>query len=128
MCVPIQYALTFPNRWSAPHPRLDWATLGSLDFEAPDLNRFPALELAFDALRSGGAAPAVLNAANEVAVARFLAGEIQFPDIPRLVEVALAKAPVRADSLEALFDADAEARQRAAAVASRWALPLAPSS
>ena len=123
MCVPIQYALTFPGRWPAPHPRLDWTTLGSLDFEAPDLRRFPALGLAFAALRQGGAAPAALNAANEVAVARFLADEIRFPDIPRLVEAALAEAPARADSLDALFAADADARQRAAAEASRLVVP-----
>jgi len=128
MCVPIQYALTFPDRWPAPHPRLDWTTLGSLDFEAPDLRRFPALGLAFDALRKGGAAPAVLNAANEVAVARFLSGEIRFPDIPRLVETALADAPARAESLDALFAADAEARQRAAAEASCCAVSVARSS
>ncbi|GAB5535626.1 MAG: 1-deoxy-D-xylulose-5-phosphate reductoisomerase [Rubricoccaceae bacterium] len=128
MCVPIQYALTFPDRWPAPHPRLDWTTLGSLDFEAPDLRRFPALGLAFSALRLGGAAPAVLNAANEVAVERFLSGDIRFPDIPRLVETALANAPARAESLDALVAADAEARQRAASVASRWAVPVARSS
>lgn len=122
MCVPIQYALTYPDRWPAPHPRLDWSTLGSLDFEAPDRQRFPALELAFEALRAGGAAPAVLNAANEVAVARFLSGEVRFPDIPRLVEAALAEAPAQADTLDALLAADAEARQRAAEVASRWAI------
>lgn len=124
MCVPIQYALTFPDRWPAPHPRLDWATLGSLDFEAPDLVRFPALGLAFEALRKGGAAPAVLNAANEVAVARFLSDEIRFTEIPRLVEAALAEAPARAESLEALMAADAAARQLAASIGSRWAAPM----
>ncbi|MEO0557466.1 MAG: 1-deoxy-D-xylulose-5-phosphate reductoisomerase [Bacteroidota bacterium] len=126
MSVPIQYALTFPERWPAPHPRLDWTTVGSLDFEAPDLRRFPALGLAFDALRRDGAAPAVLNAANEVAVARFLAGEIRFPDIPRLVEAALAHAPARAESLDALLAADAAARQRAVAEASRRAIGVGP--
>ena len=124
MCVPIQYALTFPDRWLAPHPRLDWASIGSLDFEAPDLSRFPALGLAFDALRKGGAAPAVLNAANEVAVARFLAGDIRFPDIPHLVEDALADSPARADTLDDLIAADAEARRRAAAMASRVGAPV----
>ncbi len=89
MRVPIQYALTYPSRWSAPHPRVEWAALGRLDFEPPDLARFPCLELAFEALRRGGAAPVALNAANEIAVARFLREEIRFTDIPKLVETAL---------------------------------------
>ena len=124
MVVPIQYALTFPDRWPAPHPRLDWSTLRQLDFEAPDETRFPALGLAFAALRQGGGAPAALNGANEVAVARFLAGEIRFPDIPRVVEAALATAPATADTLGALLAADAEARRGAAAFAATRSLSV----
>jgi 1-deoxy-D-xylulose-5-phosphate reductoisomerase len=72
-----------------PAQRLDLAAIARLDFEVPDIDRFPALRLARAALESGGAAPIVLNAANEVAVARFLSGEIPFTDISRLVEQAL---------------------------------------
>lgn len=112
MVVPIQYALTYPDRWPAPHARLDWQAAGRLDFYAPDAARYPALGLAFEALRAGGTAPAVLNAANEVAVAHFLAGRIRFTRMAPLVEAtlaALSAAPV--DSVERLNEADAEARR-----------------
>ena len=85
MRIPIAYALAWPERIPTPAQRLDLAAVARLDFEAPDLARFPALRLARDALETGGAAPIVLNAANEVAVASFLAGELRFPDIGRLV-------------------------------------------
>jgi 1-deoxy-D-xylulose-5-phosphate reductoisomerase len=113
MRVPIQYALTWPARWPAPHPRVDWSALGRLDFERPDLERFPCLGLAFDALRRGGTAPAVLNAANEVAVARFLREEVRFLDIPRLVESALTSVNGSSSggtTIDALWEADREAR------------------
>ena len=111
MRVPIQYALTYPDRWTAPHARVDWGALGSLDFEPPDLARFPSLGLAYEALRRGGTAPAVLNAANEAAVALFLDGQIGFSDIPRLIEAALdAAAPAPPDDLDALMEADRAAR------------------
>jgi 1-deoxy-D-xylulose-5-phosphate reductoisomerase len=93
MRLPIQYALSFPGRWSAPHPRIDWTQLPQLDFSEPDSVRFPCLALAYEALKAGGAAPAVLNAANEEAVALFLQDEARFTDIPRLVEAALAEVP-----------------------------------
>ncbi|GIV60875.1 MAG: 1-deoxy-D-xylulose 5-phosphate reductoisomerase [Rhodothermaceae bacterium] len=114
MKVPIQYALTYPDRWPAPHPRVDWATLGRLDFEEPDLDKFPCLRLAFEALEHGGTAPAVLNAANEQAVALFLEERIRFTDIPRLIERALEALAARPDrlSFELLADADARARRR----------------
>lgn len=113
MRVPIQYALSFPERWPAPHPRLDWSALARLDFEEPDIERFPCLRLAFDALAAGGTAPAVLNAANEAAVALFLEDRIGFTDIPRLVEAALAHAaPSAPHALDALEAVDAEARAR----------------
>ena len=115
MRVPIQYALSFPERWPAPHPRLDWSQIACLDFEEPDYERFPCLRLAFDALAAGGTAPAVLNAANEAAVALFLDEQIGFTDIPRLVEAALDRAdssvPHTLDALEAV-DREARARVR----------------
>lgn len=113
MRVPIQYALTFPERWPAPHPRMDWARLGALEFAEPDPARYPALRLAYHALAAGGGAPAVLNAANEEAVALFLREEIRFTDIARLVEAALADLPaVEARALEDLEAADRVARAR----------------
>jgi 1-deoxy-D-xylulose-5-phosphate reductoisomerase len=112
MKVPIQYALSYPDRWEAPHERLDWTRLGRLDFEPPDLVKFPCLRLAFDALRLGGAAPAVLNAANEQAVALFLEERISFLDIPRLIEEAMEVLSVNAQlSLETLVEADQAARR-----------------
>ena len=86
MRIPIAYALAWPERIETPAPRLDFAALARLDFEPPDLERFPALRLAREALEAGGSAPIVLNAANEVAVAAFLAGQIRFNDIVRIVE------------------------------------------
>ena len=112
MRVPIQVAVTFPDRWPAPHPRLDWTRTESLTFEAADRARFPCLDLAFDALRTGGSAPAALNGANEVAVARFLAGDIRFPDIPRLVRAGLDAAH-SAHTLDDLLAVDREARRLA---------------
>lgn len=113
MKVPIQYALTYPARWAAPHERLDWSELSRLDFELPDVEKFPCLRLAFDALELGGTAPAVLNAANEEAVALFLDEQIGFMDIPRLIESALERhTPISDPSLDALHAADQEARRR----------------
>jgi 1-deoxy-D-xylulose-5-phosphate reductoisomerase len=89
MRIPIAYALAWPERMATPSQRLDLASIARLDFEAPDLRRFPALRLARAALEAGGSAPVVLNAANEVAVASFLACEIRFTDITRLVAEAL---------------------------------------
>ncbi len=119
MLVPIQVALSFPERWPAPYPRLDWPTVGTLDFAAPDTSRFPCLGLAFEALGAGGAVPSAMNAANEVAVARFLAGDIGFTDIPRLVERGMEAGRDHAsETLESLLAADAEARRVAAGVLS----------
>lgn len=89
MKVPIQYALTFPDRWAAPHARLNWYEVAQLDFAPPDFNRFPCLALAFESLNIGGVTPAVLNAANEEAVALFLAEKIRFTDIPICIEQAI---------------------------------------
>jgi 1-deoxy-D-xylulose-5-phosphate reductoisomerase len=92
MRIPISYALAWPERMATPAPRLDLTAISRLEFEAPDFERFPALRLARDALEAGGAAPIVLNAANEVAVASFLAEEIRFPGIARLVGESLSEA------------------------------------
>lgn len=92
MRIPIAYALAWPERMVTPAQRLDLAAIGRLDFEQPDTERFPALRLAREALEAGGAAPIVLNAANEVAVASFLQGAIGFQNIARTVQEALNEA------------------------------------
>lgn len=91
MRTPIAYALGFPDRIAAPTPRLDLAAIGQLSFEAPDLERFPCLGLAQAALRARGAAPTILNAANEIAVEAFLARKIGFSDIARIVESTMTR-------------------------------------
>jgi 1-deoxy-D-xylulose-5-phosphate reductoisomerase len=84
MRLPIQYALTWPERWEGTSPRVDWTSNMSLEFAPPDLDAFPAIGLGYEVARRGGTCGAVLNAANEVAVERFLAGQLRFTDIPRL--------------------------------------------
>jgi len=112
MKVPIQYALSFPNRWPAPHDRLDWAQIRSLDFEVPDVEKFPSLRLAFESLKIGGTAPAVLNAANEVAVGLFLREAIRFVDIPIFVERALFRISHEdCPNLDVLRSVDSETRR-----------------
>ena len=112
MRTPIAYALGWPKRMAAPSPKLDLAALGTLSFEAPDPVRFPALRLARQALQTGGAAPTVLNAANEVAVAGFLGRRIGFLDIARIVEETMDRAvAVHLSSIEDVHAADAEARR-----------------
>ena len=114
MRVPIQYAFSHPDRWDAPVPPVDFRSLGALDFDAPDSDTFPALALAYDAGREGGTMPAVLNAANEVAVAAFLDRATTFDAIPRIVEqVMAAHVSGPADSLDAVEAADAWARREA---------------
>jgi 1-deoxy-D-xylulose-5-phosphate reductoisomerase len=122
MRVPIQVALSYPERWPAAHPRLDWSQAGPLTFEPVDHGRFPCLGLAYEALRAGGAAPAALNAANEVAVERFHAGAVRFTDIPRLVEAGMAAAEGAGGTLGALAAVD----RRARALASQAARTLQP--
>ena len=118
MRVPIQVALSYPERWPADHARLDWAAADDLTFEPVDHGRFPCLALAYEALRRGGAAPAALNAANEVAVARFLEGAVRFTDVPRLVEAGMKAADGGgAGTLDALLAVDADARRLAAEAA-----------
>jgi len=113
MRIPIAYALAWPERMETPAQRLDLAAIARLDFEAPDMTRFPTLRLAREALEAGGAAPIVLNAANEVAVASFLAGAIRFTDIARAVEEALEDSRFAAPrSIAEVLDIDRATRQR----------------
>jgi len=113
----IAYALSFPERLALNQPAPDLAALGRLTFFPPDLDRFPCLGLAFEACRRGKTFPAVLNAANEVAVDAFLCEQIPFGHIPRVIEQVLAKhTGVTDPSLSDIKDADAWARQRAGAL------------
>jgi 1-deoxy-D-xylulose-5-phosphate reductoisomerase len=117
MRIPIAYALAWPERIATPAQRLDLATIARLDFEAPDLERFPALRLARAALEAGGAAPIILNAANEGAVASFLAGHIRFPDIVRIVQEALSSAAYDAPhSIGDVLEIDRVTRDRTKAM------------
>ena len=110
----IQYALTYPARKANCTPPLDLARLRRLDFEEPDLDRFPCLGLAYDALRAGGTMPAALNAANEVSVQAFLGGKIRLPEIAVINRAVMNDhAPVAASSLEAVLETDKWARKRA---------------
>ena len=111
MCTPIAYALGWPERLQVPVGILDLAAIGQLQFEAPDEKRFPALPLARQAMELGGNAPTVLNAANEIAVARFLKGEIGFLDIISIVEKALAQIPYASlENLDAVLECNARTR------------------
>lgn len=111
MRTPIAYALAWPDRMDAPVERLSLAEIGQLTFAAPDLATFPCLKLAMDALGEGGAAPAILNAANEIAVEAFLQEKIGFMDISSLVKATLDKVDMKApQSLSMVFDVDREAR------------------
>ncbi|EEE47199.2 1-deoxy-D-xylulose 5-phosphate reductoisomerase [Roseibium alexandrii DFL-11] len=115
MRTPIAHCMAYPRRMQTPVERLDLAKLGSLTFEAPDMKRFPALRIALEALRSGGTAPAVLNAADETAVAAFLKGAIGFMDIPAAVEEALSAFSAKgklapAATVEDVLALDQEAR------------------
>jgi 1-deoxy-D-xylulose-5-phosphate reductoisomerase len=117
MRLPIGYALAWPDRIGTPFGRIDWATLGRLDFEPPDRGAFPCLDLAYVAGRAGGTAPAWLNAANEVAVDAFLQGRIRWADIPAVISATLDRhdgAP--AADAAAVIAADGEARRIAADV------------
>src|SRR5438105_10551998 len=89
MRLPIQYALTYPERLSGPAKRLNWHELGAWHFEQPDHETFPAIQLGYEVARRGGTCGAVLNAANEAAVGRFLAGELDFLDSPRVCRAVL---------------------------------------
>ena len=117
MRLPIQYALTYPDRLVLDLPRLDLPSLQKLEFFAPDRDRFPAIDLSYKALRLGGIAPAVLNAANEVAVAAFLAGKIGFMDISKVIAQAISTCEKQGvkelNSIEDALNADTQTRQLA---------------
>jgi 1-deoxy-D-xylulose-5-phosphate reductoisomerase len=116
MRVPIAHALAYPERIDSGAQPLDLASIKTLSFERPDPSRFPCLQLAYAALRAGGTAPAVLNAANEVAVAAFLARQLSFTGIHQLIQRTLERVPARAaDDLDTILAADAEARRVAGA-------------
>ena len=95
MRMPIQYALTWPERWQAPVPKIDWSAARHWDFEPPDFDRFPLLRLAYDCQKAGGSATCTLNAADEVAVEAFLQGEIGFTAIAAVVEETIQRMPNR---------------------------------
>jgi len=117
MRIPIAHALAWPDRIDSGAPTLDLAALARLDFAEPDLEAFPCLQLAFDALQAGGSAPAVLNAANEVAVVAFLNGKLGFLQIAAIVNEALNRCALSsAESLATVLAADAQARAVAQAV------------
>ena len=114
MRTPIAHALAWPERIPSGVANLDLFAVAQLNFEAPDLQRYPCLRLAFEAMQAGGTAPAILNAANEVAVEAFLQERIGFTDIAKLIEMTLDGMPSRpAQSLEVIFADDAAARSLA---------------
>ncbi len=113
MRIPIQNALTYPERVDNAFSKLDLLKTGALTFETPDVVNFPCLKLAYDALKAGGTAPAVMNGANEVAVSLFLKRKIGFMDIPRIIEEVLSKHFVNTDpSLNDIIEVDNWARQQ----------------
>jgi 1-deoxy-D-xylulose-5-phosphate reductoisomerase len=119
MRMPIQYAMTYPERWEAPVPRLDWTQVRQWDFAPPDFGKFPLLKLAYQAMETGGSATCTLNAADEVAVEAFLNGEISFPTIACVVEETLERLPVRTPaSIADVLEIDIQSRQIARNVVS----------
>ncbi|MBK1692315.1 1-deoxy-D-xylulose-5-phosphate reductoisomerase [Ectothiorhodospira mobilis] len=120
MRTPIAHALAWPERIHSGVDPLDIVRVGRLDFEAPDMGRFPCLRLAYEAFRAGGTATAILNAANEVAVEAFLQARVRFTDIPRVIEAALEAIP-RGDALELaqILEADRAAREAAGEAVTR---------
>jgi 1-deoxy-D-xylulose-5-phosphate reductoisomerase len=121
MRIPIAYTLAWPERMETPCERLDLVRIGTLDFEPPDLERFPALRLAREALRQGGAEPAILNAANEIGVASFLERRIGFLDIVSVVGDTLAAyEPGAPSSIDDVLEIDRQARRVAAEIAGKY--------
>jgi 1-deoxy-D-xylulose-5-phosphate reductoisomerase len=122
MRMPIQYALTYPERADAPVPRLDWTQSATWNFEAPDLKKFPALKLAYDAQEAGGSATCTLNAADEIAVEAFLAGEIPFPAIAATVAETLDRIPCgNPQTIAEVLEIDRASREAARGVIeARW--------
>ena len=117
MIIPVQYALTYPNRLPSPVNRIDFTKLSKLDFLSPDRDRFPCLRLAEEALSQGKTMPAVLNAANEIAVDSFLNQKISFGQIPTIVEKVMANHENEIEnSIDGIFEADKRARNLAQAI------------
>ncbi|MCX5836700.1 MAG: 1-deoxy-D-xylulose-5-phosphate reductoisomerase, partial [Deltaproteobacteria bacterium] len=120
MRIPIAYALYYPERISRSEPYLDLPKVGHLEFFSPDLERFPNLGLACEAGRVGGTHPAVLNAANEVAVESFLKGSIRFTDMPKMIKEVLSFHQTRQNpTIEDILSADRWAREKANEIAER---------
>jgi len=112
MRMPIQYALTYPERAEAPVPKIDWAEARHWDFFPPDMRKFPLLRLAYECQQAGGSACCTLNAADEIAVEAFLQEKIGFLGIYEVVSECLAKMPVRwPGSIEEVLEIDAESRR-----------------
>jgi 1-deoxy-D-xylulose-5-phosphate reductoisomerase len=125
MRTPISYTLAWPRRMTAPSARLDLGEIATLTFEAPDSERFLALKLAREALKTGGSAPTILNASNEVAVAGFLDDRLGFLDIPRVVAETLDKMPVTViGSVDDVLTVDGETRKVAADIMSDMRMPV----
>jgi 1-deoxy-D-xylulose-5-phosphate reductoisomerase len=122
MRMPIQYALTYPERANAPVPRLDWSESARWSFDPPDMKKFPLLKLAYDALAAGGSATATLNAADEIAVEAFLKGRISFPAIAATVSETLDRVPGREPrTVDEVLEIDRESRQAARnVIETRW--------
>ena len=122
MRMPIQYAMTYPERAAAPVPRLDWTQAAQWNFEPPDFQKFPLLRMAYGAISAGGSATATLNAADEIAVEAFLAGNIPFPGIAATVAECLEQVPARPlTSVAELLELDRESRRVAKQViGARW--------
>ncbi len=117
MRIPIQFALSYPERVDTGLPRLTLEEIGSLNFEKPDLKRFPCLSLAYEVARMGGTAPAVLSAADEIVVEAFLEGRIGFGDIHTILRKVVEEHDLKnADDLNTIFEADSWARQRASSL------------
>jgi 1-deoxy-D-xylulose-5-phosphate reductoisomerase len=111
MRMPIQYALTWPDRVQAPVPKINWLSPRTWNFEPPDPKKFPLLELAYSCIRAGTGATCVLNAADEIAVEAFLGGRISFPAIPAVIEETLNRMPGReALEISQILELDREAR------------------
>lgn len=118
MRMPIQYALTYPDRWEAPVPRLDWSQSRHWEFYPPDFHKFPLLKLAYRAMDAGGSATATLNAADEVAVEAFLNSDISFTGIAEVVEETLSQVPPSTPtSIGDVLEIDRQSRETARRIA-----------
>lgn len=112
MRIPIQYALSYPDRWDTPVERMDFSELAKIDFDKPDCETFKCLRLAFQAGKAGGIMPCVMNAANEVAVKAFLENEIKFLQIPDIIERTMGQfSAEKVENLEQLIEVDQSARK-----------------